>query len=542
MKYIPILCPDFVGGTPSDPQSWNRYAYCRGNPIVFIDITGLYKLIFKGNWVDREIEIVESTIKNIEKRAKKVIKNIKEELKKLKKHHNCQRACKNDPIMGVKNVPDIAINNHMWIMSFRKERLMIRKGEVMDIWTLYRQGYSYRAIARRLGLDRRTVKRYIEAEGFPKYKKRKRSSKLDSYHGLIRDWLEEDDYTATWIHDRLKLQGFTGSYDLVKRFVRREKSRKARLAYVRFETEPGLQAQVDFSEFRIIEADGRESTIYLFALVLGYSRVMYGEFVNRCIMKNFLECHQRAFGYIGGVPGEILYDNMKNVVIRRLVGRIEWNVRFLDFAGHYRFKPVVCPPYSPWYKGKVERPFDYIRERFWRGRRYINIEQANCELLKWMDQTANRRIHGTMKENVAKRWDREKALLGNIPCRSYDTSDVYYRKVYKDCFVRFRCNSYRVPHRMVGKRVIIKVNDDTLRIYHNNELLKVYLLVNGRGQFIEDKELLDSLLNDKEMLRRKYRKPKSKGKATRGLVKDKTDYEGLVRELGIYDELTGVSS
>ncbi len=444
--------------------------------------------------------------------------------------------------MGVKNVPDIAINNHMWIMSFRKERLMIRKGEVMDIWTLYRQGYSYRAIARRLGLDRRTVKRYIEAEGFPKYKKRKRSSKLDSYHGLIRDWLEEDDYTATWIHDRLKLQGFTGSYDLVKRFVRREKSRKARLAYVRFETEPGLQAQVDFSEFRIIEADGRESTIYLFVLVLGYSRVMYGEFVNRCIMKNFLECHQRAFGYIGGVPGEILYDNMKNVVIRRLVGRIEWNVRFLDFAGHYRFKPVVCPPYSPWYKGKVERPFDYIRERFWRGRRYINIEQANCELLKWMDQTANRRIHGTMKENVAKRWDREKALLGNIPCRSYDTSDVYYRKVYKDCFVRFRCNSYRVPHRMVGKRVIIKVNDDTLRIYHNNELLKVYLLVNGRGQFIEDKELLDSLLNDKEMLRRKYRKPKSKGKATRGLVKDKTDYEGLVRELGIYDELTGVSS
>jgi hypothetical protein len=267
-----------------------------------------------------------------------------------------------------------------------------------------------------------------------------------------------------------------------------------------------------FPEYAVVEPDGRESTYYLFSLVLGYSRVIYAELVDLCTMKTFLECHQRAFGYIGGIPGEILYDNMKNVVIRRLVGRLNWNARFSDFAGHYRFKPVACPPYSPWYKGKVERPFDYIRERFWRGYRFIGMDQTNRELMSWLDQTANHRIHGTVKECITHRWDKEKPSLGDIPRRPFDTSDMYYRKVYKDCFVRFRCNAYRVPHRMVGKRVILKVHGDVLRIYHDTALLKVHFIAPGKGRFIEDKELRNALFNDMDQIRRKYCKPKQKEK------------------------------
>ncbi|MGB3976067.1 MAG: IS21 family transposase [bacterium] len=419
---------------------------------------------------------------------------------------------------------------------------MIKKGEAMDIWSLHRQGLSFREIGRKLGLDRRTVKKYIENQEFPVYVHRARQSKLAPYFGLIRDWLSTDDYTATWIYDRLKLQNYSGSYDTVKRFVNREKSRRGRLAYARFETEPGLQAQVDFSEFRVLEPDGHESIFYLFSMVLGYARALYAEFVARCTMKTFLECHQRAFGYLGGIPGEILYDNMKNVVIRRLVGRINWNIRFLDFAGHYRFKPVACPPYSPWYKGKVERPFDYIRERFWRGYRFVTLAQTNEDLRIWLDQTANRRIHGTVKECITDRWAKERSALGDIPRRSFDTSDVYTRNVYKDCFVRFRCNSYRVPHRVVGKTVILKVDGDTLRIYHDLELLTVYLLEPGKGQFVEDRDLLHDLLTDQDQIHRKYRTSKPKGKATRGLLKDSTEYESLTRDPRIYNVLTGVSS
>jgi len=419
---------------------------------------------------------------------------------------------------------------------------MIEKGAAMDIWSLHRQGLSYRSIAKRVGLDRRTVQKYVESEAFPVYHTRNRASILTPYYGLIRDWLATDDYSATWIHDRLKLQGFTGSYDIVKRFVRQEIAKRARLAYVRFETEPGLQAQVDFSDFKVREPEGTESVYYLFAMVLGYSRVCYAEIVDRCTMKQFLECHQRAFGYLGGIPGEILYDNMKNVVIRHLVGRVDWNRRFADFAAHYQFKPVACPPYSPWHKGKVERPFHYIRERFWRGYQFADLTHCNSDLLTWLNQTANCRIHGTVKENIKDRWAREKPLLGDIPRRTFDTSDIYIRKVYKDCMIRFQCNAYMVPHRIVGEKVMLKVHDKTVCIYNNDELLVVYLIPEGKGKILQKETLRRSLLNDTEMLGRKYRTPKKKGKATRGLLKDITDYESLIRDPNIYNVLTGVSS
>ena len=149
------------------------------------------------------------------------------------------------------------------------------------------------------------------------------------------------------------------------------------MAYVRFETVPGYQAQVDFADFKVIEPDGSEKTVYGFIMVLGFSRHMYVEFVEHCTMPVFLDCHKKAFGFFGGVPAEILYDNMKNVVICRLVGRAQFNDTFTDFAAHYRFKPVACPPYSPWYKGKVERPVHYLRERFWRGYTFTGLKRAN---------------------------------------------------------------------------------------------------------------------------------------------------------------------
>ncbi len=99
---------------------------------------------------------------------------------------------------------------------------------------------------------------------------------------------------------------------------------------------------------------------------------------------------------------------MKNVVIRRYVGGVDFNKRFLDFAAQYGFKPVACPPYSPWVKGKVERPMHYIRERFWRGYEYTTIEQGNRDMLQWLDTTASRRIHGTTRQKVFDRFITEK--------------------------------------------------------------------------------------------------------------------------------------
>jgi len=145
---------------------------------------------------------------------------------------------------------------------------------------------------------------------------------------LIEGWLSQENYQASRIHELLICEGFEGSYDVVQRYVKTIKEKRDRAAYVRFETMPGQQAQVDFADFKIKCADGSELTIYCFVMVLGYSRHMYVELIDKCTMTNFLACHSHAFGFFGGIPAEILYDNMKNVVIKRMLHKIQWNKEF----------------------------------------------------------------------------------------------------------------------------------------------------------------------------------------------------------------------
>jgi transposase len=140
---------------------------------------------------------------------------------------------------------------------------------------------------------------------------------------------------------------------------------------------------------------------------------MYDEFVHRCTLESFLDCHLRAFPYLGGVPAEVLYDNMKHVVLRRLGGQVEFNAELMHCAHHYGFQTRPCPPpYSPWVKGKVERPVDYIRERFWRGYLFRSIEQPNRDLGEWLPRVAHVRIHGTHRQPIRKRLQQEKAHWG----------------------------------------------------------------------------------------------------------------------------------
>jgi transposase len=232
------------------------------------------------------------------------------------------------------------------VSSFLKEgTAMITLEAFMDILALRRDGLSYRAIAARLGIHRNTVAKHLENGKPAEYRKQKRKeSILAPYCQLIRDWLEEDDYRATWIFNKLKQLGFAGGYDTVKHYVRKVKARLRRQAYIRFETVPGLQAQMDWADFKVVDAAGALSTVYLFLLVLGFSRAMYAELVTSCTLQAFMDAHIRAFHYLRGVPFEILYDNMKHVVNRRTSGRAEFNLEFTHFACHYSFNPGAHAP------------------------------------------------------------------------------------------------------------------------------------------------------------------------------------------------------
>jgi len=315
---------------------------------------------------------------------------------------------------------------------------MITREKTMDIFVLKKKGLSNNAICRQTGLNWRTVDKYLKADGDRKpYDTTNRVSHLEGYYPLIENWLEDDCYTATWIYDRLKPLGYRGGYDQVKRYVRGIKNALSRKAYVRFETDPGRQAQVDFGEFQVCDEFGRTvDTVYLFAMILGYSRKDYYEFILKRDMERFLDCHIHAFEHFDGIPGEILYDRMKNVLIRQLAGKLEWNKDFYSFCLHYRFGPLVAPPYAAWVKGKVERPFHYVHENFWRGYSFRDIETANRDIMDWAASRATR-VHGTTCERIDVRFERERPFLGELPEHWYDTSLKVYRTVRKDCTVAY---------------------------------------------------------------------------------------------------------
>ena len=410
----------------------------------------------------------------------------------------------------------------------------------MDILSLHRKGLTQRAIARKLGISRNTVKKYIDdpelilAPATP----RQRKSLLDPFHDNIDAWLNDDDYTAAWIYDRLVNMGFTGSYEIVKRRVAQVKGKRQQIAYMRFETEPGYQAQVDFAEFQIIRADGSVEKRFLFSMILGYSRKIYAELIRHCDLPTFLDCHIRAFDHFGGVPSEILYDRMKNVYIGRLAGRPKFNDALVGFALHYGFIPRVAPSYAAWVKGKVERPYTFIREGFWRGYGYLCLDAANRDLGEWL-KMKDQRVHGTTHEVVAIRFEREQSHLGPLPRQPFDTAYRIFRKVHKDCTVRFEGNSFVVPHPLVGRTVVLRVKEQTMRIFDDDRLVVIYEIPPAKGNLVQDKRFYADLQKDREMNRRKYGRPKpGKGRAKRTISPSKSLYDMPVdiRPIDVYDQ------
>lgn len=393
-----------------------------------------------------------------------------------------------------------------------------------------------------MGISRNTVKKYLEDPdlAFAPAKKGERKSQLDPFIDNIDAWLKEDsEYSGTWIYDRLCNMGFSGSYEIVKRKVHELKEKMNHVAFMRFETEPGYQAQVDFGEFVVEHADLSSEKRYLFSMILGYSRKIYAELVKACDLPTFLDCHLRAFEYFGGIPEEILYDRMKNVFIGRFCGKNRFNDTLVGFSIHYGFEPQVAPAYAAWVKGKIERPYSFIREGFWRGYGYSHLETANRDLALWIKQK-DQRVHGTTHEVVEKRFEREKVHLGGFPKNPFDTSYRIYRKAHKDCTVRFEANSFVLPHELAGKPVVLRVKNNEMRIFSDNQLVVTYAIPPGKGNLVQDPRFYEALRKDRQMNSRKYhngRRMKGRAKRTISPSKPLYDMDVEIRPALIYDHL-----
>jgi transposase len=290
------------------------------------------------------------------------------------------------------------------------------------------EGLSQAAIARQLGISRRTVYRWIQAGELDRdldaepvrYKSRPRvPRKIDPYRGIIRARLEEyPELTAKRLFEEIRAAGYPGGYTQVKEYVRKVRPRPPEEPVVRFETEPGEQAQVDFAHFRM--PWGRR---YALLVVLGYSRLLWLRFYPRQDMRTLIRGLEAAFGFFGGVPREILFDQMRSVITRddRLQGgRLIENAEFLRFSAHWGFRPRACRPYRAKTKGKVERPIRYVRRSLVYGREFAGDADLNAQAEWWLGRVANVRIHGTTGERPVDRFEAdERAALGPLAHRPY---------------------------------------------------------------------------------------------------------------------------
>ena len=356
------------------------------------------------------------------------------------------------------------------------------------IMELHRQGLSPTAIARQLGIDRKTVRKYI-ALGLepPSYGPRpSRRKSTDTFLPYLRERLAAyPGLTAIRLWRELRERGFSGAYTAVKRAVQAIRPEPVQPFEIRFETAPGAQAQVDFARFEVTFTDepGAKRIVWLFSMVLGYSRLIWGRFVLHQDLGTVLRCHAAAFEALGGAPGEILYDRMKTAVLGQDAdGLIIYNRSLLDLARHFGFQPKACRPYRPQSKGKVERPFRYIREDFFLGGRFRDLDDLNLQLRGWLDTVANPRVHATTHRVVNEAFAQEKSALTPLPLVPYRAVLRLERRISHEGMISVGGNTYSVPD--TTRRRVLEVHSliDEIRIFEAGVLIATHAPLQGRHQ------------------------------------------------------------
>jgi transposase len=374
---------------------------------------------------------------------------------------------------------------------------MLKMEEWLMIRDLYAQGLSIKAISKKTGFDRKTIRKYLNITSPPESKKRaKKASKLDEYKNYITTKLHEGPYTASRLYREIQEMGFDGKYTIVKDFVRKVRPEYGVVAVLRYETKPGVQSQVDWSEFGRIEIDGKIKKLYCFNMILGYSRMRYIEFTLSIDVTTLIKCHLNAFRYFGGCTDEILYDNMKQVVIHRALKSPDstWHSKFEDFFNYCGFIPRLCRPYRPQTKGKIENTIGYVRRDFFLGRDCSSLEDLNNQAIEWLKRV-NSSLHGTTHEIPIERHKLEEL-------RSLDTIPEYFtireetRKISRDCYISYMGNKYSVPYQFAGREATLQILDDKFRVVVGGKQVCEHELLAGSSRVSRNKEHFRGLLGD----------------------------------------------
>lgn len=369
-----------------------------------------------------------------------------------------------------------------------------------------RSGESERSIARDLDISRPTIHKYKQKAEEAGYLNKERElptieelttklgpaprppstpSTVENHHETVGKYIEQG-LQMTVIYQRLRENfGYMGSYSSIRRYVQHMKPSEKE-AFVRVHSEPGEEMQVDFGSIgQIYEPkSGTIKTGYVFVATLGYSRHQYAEIVCDQKTSTWLELHQRAFTFFGGVPRRVVLDNLKAGVVKALVIDPVIGEAYRKLAQHYNFLISPNRPRTPQHKGKVENGVNYVKRNFFAGQEFVDIHCANQHLKTWVMDTAGVRNHGTTHQSPLKLFHEiEKETLRELPAEAFDLCEIRIAKVHNDCHIAVDGSYYSVHHKWVGKEVEVQVHKHTLEIYAQQELLRTHIKATRKGQW-----------------------------------------------------------
>ena len=338
----------------------------------------------------------------------------------------------------------------------RSEELMLREDTVQEILARLARGEGVKTIARDLGVDRKTVKRWRRVGRWQPRRGHPRARELDPYLDRLTHRGPEVGWNAVVLHRELQGLGFRGSAQQVRRAIRpwRAEARWAAMATVRYETGPGEQAQVDFGQLHVWIGEPRER-VHLFVMTLGYSRRLWVRAYSHERLGALLDGHERAFRHFGGVPLTCLYDNPRTLVLGRHERAVRSHPVVEDFARYYGFTPRACQPYRARSKGKVESGVKYVKRNALAGRRFASWDALNAWLEEWALTVADQRVHGTTHERPIDRFARE-TLTPLGPRAPYRYEQERIRRVPADALVAIGAARYSVPVQYVGTTVTVQ--------------------------------------------------------------------------------------
>lgn len=372
------------------------------------------------------------------------------------------------------------------------------------LWALIRRKFhndrmKKRAIARELEIDRGVVDRALDSDRCPQRSVSERGSMLDAFRDNIAGILDKyPSLSAVRILEKLRPLGYKGQISILKDLLNTIRPRPAPEAFLKRESLPGEEAQVDWGSCGHILVEGVIRALSVFVMVLSFSRRLYIEFTVSQEMEDFLRGHVNAFESFGGrCPKVILYDNLKSVVKWRQKRLIRFNNRFQEFAGTYLFEPRPCNVRRGNEKPRAETGVRYVKQNFLAGREFRDLTDLRMQAFHWLREVANVRIHGTTHERPIDRFEREQELLQTVPRTPYDTRICRPVNVSHQIRVKFQANTYTVPPGYVGRVLTLKAGPDRVWVYDGDHEVASHVRCYGRHRDIEDSAHVKAILETK---------------------------------------------